>query len=116
MPHLSTSRIWTLLAPNTQTRMSHAGAAVMRIAVGSFLAALHGWHKLVEGFAYVQSGAAWPLLDDVHVLALAFRVAGALAATFMQLLGGLAAAAGLLALYGGGWYSADAWLFGRRSA
>lgn len=149
------SRLRALLAPNTQRRMSHAGAAVIRVAVGLFLATLHGWHKVVEGVAYLQRGTAWPLLEDVHVLGMPFPVAGAFAATFTQLLGGLAVAAGFLtrfaalavaaslfvaaysnfqmakdnqlallyaliffgfALYGGGRYSADAWLFGRRSA
>ncbi len=148
-------RVWALLAPNTQTRTSHAGAAVVRVAAGLFLAGLHGWQKVVEGVAYLQSGTAWPLLEDVHLLGLPFPVASAFAATFTQLLGGLALAAGFLtrfaalavavslavaaysnlqmgkdnqlallyaliffgfALYGGGWYSVDAWLFGRRSA
>jgi uncharacterized membrane protein YphA (DoxX/SURF4 family) len=150
-----TTRIWALLAPNTQTRMSHAGAAVIRVVAGCFLAGFHGWHKLLEGVAHTQTGAAWPLLFDVHELGFPYPLASAFAATFTQLIGGLAIAAGFLtrfvalsvavsltvaaysnlqmgkdnqlallyaliflglALYGGGWYSADAWLFGRRSA
>ena len=142
------TRIWGFIAPNTHRRMSHAGAAVIRIGVGLFLAALHGWHKVVEG-------VAWPLLEDVYMLGMPLPVASAFAATFTQLFGGLALAAGFLtrfaalavavslgvaafsnlqmgkdnqlallyaliffgfALYGGGWYSVDAWLFGRRSA
>ena len=138
-----------------QTRMSHAGVAVIRVGVGCFIAGFHGWHKLLEGTAHAQSGDAWPLLLDVQALGLPFPVASAFAATFTQLIGGLAIAAGFLtrfasfavavslavaaysnlqmgkdnqlallyalifcgfALYGAGWYSVDAWLFGRRSA
>ena len=148
------TRIWALLAPNAQRRMSHAGAAVIRIGVGLFIAGFHGWHKLIEGVSYLQRGAAWPLLEDVNALGLPWPVAAAFAATFIQFIGGLAIAAGFLTrfaalalavslavaaysnlqmakdnqlallyaliffgfgLYGGGWYSADAWLFGRRS-
>lgn len=148
------TELWRLLSPNPQARFSHVGALVIRVGVGSFIAFFHGWHKLVEGVAYLQSGTRWPLLHDIETLGLPAPVAAAFAATFTQLLGGIAVAAGFLtrfaslaiamsllvaaysnlqmakdnqlallyaliffgfALYGGGWYSADARLFGRRS-
>lgn len=91
--------MWALLAPNTQTRTSHAGAAVIRIVAGCFIAGFHGWHKLLEGFDHVQTGAAWPLLLDVQALGFPFALASAFAATFTQLIGGVAIAAGFLARF-----------------
>lgn len=148
------SDTWTLLAPNPQSKLSHFGALVIRVGVGLFIAGFHGWHKLAQGIAYIQSGTHWPLLEDVQTLGLPLPVVNAFAATIIQLVGGVAVAAGFLtrfaafavavslcvaaysnlltgkdnqlallyaviffgfSLYGGGWYSVDAKLFGRRS-
>jgi putative oxidoreductase len=85
-----------LLSPNTDGVLSHLGILLIRVGAGLFLAVFHGWHKLVQGIAYVQHGTHWPLLEDVELLGTPFPVMAAFAATVTQLLGGLAVAAGFL--------------------
>lgn len=146
--------LFPLLEPNSAPALSQAGALVIRVATGLFIAGFQGWPKMVEGIAHIQHGTQWRLAEGVETLGIPFPIFWAFAATITYLIGGLAVAAGFLtrfaaldvlgtllvavyanfqlgrdnqmamlyallfaglALYGGGRYSVDAVLFGRRT-
>lgn len=92
----SMNNLHWIFAADTQSEISDLGALLLRLTVGMFLVYFHGWHKLSQGIRYVNSGAIWPLLDDVKMLGMPSPVVGAFGATVTQLIGGLSVAAGFL--------------------
>lgn len=56
---------------------------------------VHGLHKVVEGIAYLRGGAPWKLAEEVAELHIPAPVAGAFAATLVQVVSALMLAMGL---------------------
>lgn len=75
-----------------QAPLQHLG---LRIAVGGAMLYYHGWHKVVEGVAYLSRGESWPLLAEVSELGFPLPLVSAVFATIAQAIGSLLVVVGL---------------------
>lgn len=65
-------------------RATGAGIVLLRVCLGALICYIHGWHKLVGGWAHVRDGAPWPLLDEIAEMGLPAAAANAWVATIVQ--------------------------------
>jgi uncharacterized membrane protein YphA (DoxX/SURF4 family) len=77
-----------LLSTDTEDSLPQVGIAGLRIVLGLLVATIHGWHKVVDGWAYATTGADWPLLHDTVALGFPLPAAAAALAAISQLAGG----------------------------
>lgn len=80
----------------SRDQMTDISVAALRVAIGSMVVWLHGWHKVVDGWKYFTADTDWPLLHDTMQLGLPAPVIFTVAATMSQFLGAALLAAGLL--------------------
>jgi putative oxidoreductase len=71
------------------------GVLLLRVVTGGLVFYLHGWHKMLQGWAYLHDGTPWPLITEIADMRISAPVAFAFGATFIQLLCGLLLALGL---------------------
>src|SRR5688572_30631406 len=75
---------------------AEGGVAALRVTTGVLVVALHGWHKVIQGWHYAQSGQDWPLLHETVRLGAPAPVLFAAAAAFSELVAAALLAAGAL--------------------
>jgi putative oxidoreductase len=83
------------LAVDRSTGASSWGLLVLRVATGSLIFYVHGWHKLLGGIAYLQKGTPWKLVEEVAEMHLPAPLTAAFAATAVQFVCSLFVVAGL---------------------
>ncbi len=72
------------------------GHLILRVSVGLMIFYIHGWHKLEGGFAYLQHGTPWKLVEEVAGMHFPAPVPSAFAATAVQFICAPLLAVGLL--------------------
>lgn len=75
--------------------LKNLGLLLLRVVPGVLLVFVHGWHKIVEGFAYFEAGAPWPLVEEVAAIHFPMPVAAAVIASAFQFVGAIAIVLGL---------------------
>lgn len=83
-----------MLSEDSAAQLSQAGVALLRVVTGALVATLHGWHKVVEGWAYVTGDADWPLLHETAQLGFPMPGVFAVIAALSQFVGGCLVAIG----------------------
>src|SRR5436190_19291171 len=71
------------------------GHLFLRISGGLTIFYIHGWHKLEGWIAYLQNGTPWKLAGEVAGMHFPVPLAGAVAATCVQLIWSLVMIIGL---------------------
>jgi putative oxidoreductase len=84
------------LSINRNDNVVEGAIVALRVVTGVTIATAHGWHKVVQGWQYLTSGAQWPLLDDTVQLGFPAPVVLAIAAALSQFVGGWLLALGIL--------------------
>ena len=83
-----------LLSTDNSEPVAESGIALLRIATGIVVAALHGWHKVVDGLHYATTGTHWPLLDDTVAMGFPLPIVFTGLAAIGQFVGGCLLAIG----------------------
>lgn len=94
-PTRVTDLLQRMLSTDLNTRPVEAAVTLLRVLTGLLIAGLHGWHKVVQGWAYLTDGSDWPLLHDTIRLGFPMPIASSIAAAMIQLFGGSLLATGL---------------------
>jgi putative oxidoreductase len=87
------ARVPTWRSADLASPAAAAGITLLRLLTGAVVLVVHGWHKVVDGLAYLTAGADWPLLHDTTALGFPAPAVFASLAALTQFAGG-----GLLAV------------------